>query len=174
MNEVTRHRAEAFPDSRLTCRRKSSECTAVEAVHERHDFLTILFALPVEVLTRELDSAFVGFGTGVAEEGLVELGDFKESLAEFNLRVVRVKVADVVEVVHLFHNRILNSLVLVTERVHGNTRHEVQVLVALVVVEVRANAFHKVDVSLAVERRDNLFVLFQQVSARLCHSLNLH
>ena len=79
-----------------------------------------------------------------------------------------------VEVVHLFHNRILNRLVLVTERIHGDTRHEVQILVALVVVEVRALALHEVDVCLAVERRDNLFVLFEQVSARLCHSLNLH
>ena len=79
-----------------------------------------------------------------------------------------------VEVVHLFHHRILNRLVLVTERVHGDTGHEVQVLSALIVVEVRAFAFYEVDVSLAVERRDTLFVLFEQVSARLCHSLNLH
>ena len=65
-----------------------------------------------------------------------------------------------VEVVHLFHHSILNSLVLVTKCVHGDTSHKVQVLVSLVIVEVRAFALHKVDVCLAVERRDNLFVLF--------------
>ena len=174
MNEVTRHGAEAFADSRLARCRKRGVRSSVEAVHEGDNLLPVGFALPVEILTCKLDTAFVRFGTRVAEEHLVELGDFEQELAEIDLRVVRVEVAHVVEVVHLIHHRILDGLVLVAKRIHGDTRHEVQVLVALVVKEVRAFALHEVDVRLAIERSDNLFVLFQEVSARLCHSLNLH
>ena len=174
MHKVTRHIAEAFPERGLARGRKRGVGTAVETVHERNDLLPVGFALPVEVLTRHLDAAFVRFGARIAEEHLVEPGHFAKGLRKLDLRVVRVKVADMVEMIELFDYRLLDARILVTESVHGDTRHKVKELVALGIEQVRAFALHEFHIGLTVKRRNVFLVLLEEIIQELCHSSILH
>ena len=128
------------------------------------------FTLAIEILTSELDAAFVRFRSGVAEERLVEARDFQELPAESDLRVVRVKVANVVEMVQLFDDRSLDVCILVTETVHGDARDEVQILVTFVIKQIRAFTLHKIDIDLAVKRSNGRLILFQKISEGLFHN----
>ena len=174
MHKVTRHIAEAFPECGLARSRKRSVRPSVETVHERDNLLPVSFTLPVEVLTRHLDAAFVRFGARIAEEHLVEPGHFAQGFCKFNLRVVREKVADMVKVIELVDYRLLDARILVTESVHGDTRHKIKELIALGIEQVRAFALHEFHIGLTVKRRNVFLVLLEEIIQELCHSSILH
>ena len=97
-------------------------------------------AVILGVLTGELDLAFVGLGTGVGEEDLVEAAVLNDQLRGLNSRLV-------VEVVGAVQDRLgalLEALddrgMAVAQTVDGDTADEVEVLVAVLIEDVSALA----------------------------------
>jgi hypothetical protein len=105
---------------------------AVEPVQGGHDLLL------AGVAHGELQGALVGLSTAVDEQGAVEApgGDGSDLLGEARLLLHVVEVRDVHHLRDLVLDRLHPSGVGVSQGVHGDARDEVEVLVALGVVQV--------------------------------------
>ena len=86
----------------LSGSRQGGQGTAMEAVYQRHDGITVRPLLLGGILSCHLDGAFVGFRAGVGEEDLLHAGLLAQQLCQFRAGLGIVQVGGVLHLAQLF------------------------------------------------------------------------
>ena len=100
-------------------------------------------AVRLAVLAGDLDGGLVGLRAGVAEEDALEVADLAEFRRQLGLRGGQVQVGRVDQRRRLLLDGPDEARVAVAEAVDGDAGQEVQILLALGVVQPRALSAHK-------------------------------
>ena len=168
--KAVRQRAEAFVVLRLARRRQRCDRTAVEAVPGRDD-LGFLRVELMRVLARDLDGALIRLSARVAEERLVEAREFDElrRCVGLRLRVVEVRAVD--ELLRLLGDGRDERFVVMAEHVHSDAAEKVEVLLAVVVPEVRALAVVQHDLVAVEHRQVVLRILLEYIFICFLHEI---
>ena len=114
---------------------EGGERAAVEAAGQGDDVDGIPALHLGLVAAGQLDGRLVGFGAGVAEEGLAEVGRGKEQASQLKLRLLVEEVAHVPEGVGLLHEGFVDLVVAVANGRDGDAGEQVDVFLAVDVPE---------------------------------------
>ena len=125
----------------------------------------------MRVLARNLDGTLVCLGARIAEERLVEAREFDELRRCIGLRLCVVEVRAVDELLCLLGDGRDERLVVVAEHVHGDAAEEVEVLLAVVVPEVRALAVVQHDLVAVEHRQVVLRILLEYIFICFLHEI---
>ena len=115
----------------------------VEAVFKRDDMVAVRAVMFDSPLARELDGAFVRLRAGIAEHRLPHAGARAELFRKQRLRRGIIPVGSVLQLQQLGHHRRLPGRVGKAEAVHRNARAEVDIRLALAVINGAALAAHQ-------------------------------
>ncbi len=83
----------------------------------------------------ELDRALDGFGPAVGEEHAIKTGERGQFLGEFSLILVAIQIRDMDQAGGLLANGFHDARVRVAQRIHSQAGNEVEILLALDVVQ---------------------------------------
>ena len=126
--------------------RQRTECPPVKGVFQSQQapfrFVSVVVFNPRQG-TRQLQSAFPGFGSAVAEECLVEPGDLRQPLRQFRLILVVEEIGNVNQSVGLPLQRSRDRGMRVAQRVYSNPAEKIQIALAARVPQVHAASASK-------------------------------
>ena len=154
VHKAAEEREEVVVENVLTRGGERGHRSAVEAVHQRDDNITlgVLAVFVKAVFSCDLDRALVCLGARVAEEYLLHSRKLAELCGKVGLHLGVVVVRGVLDRVSLSAYRICPLFVAVAERVGADARAEVDVLPAVLVNSSAAFALfeHKIIPAVAV------------------------
>mmetsp|Transcript_37993 Transcript_37993/g.150983 ORF Transcript_37993/g.150983 Transcript_37993/m.150983 type:complete len:208 (+) Transcript_37993:1892-2515(+) len=111
------------------------QCPTVETLFCSEDntiFIPVLFAC---VLPEEFDRCFVCFGAGVAEENFIGDRIFHQNLRQLPLLRNIEEIRNVMKFTHLLRDSSVQNRTCVTQGTRRDSRHEVEVLLASVIIQ---------------------------------------
>ena len=111
--------------------------SAVEGFFHRDNLILITAAFVVEIFSRQLHRAFIGFGAAVAEKHAIQPAVFHKVFRHIELRFAPVKVGAVAERLGLFGDGFHYRRMAMAEIVHGNAAAEIGVFSALFIIGIK-------------------------------------
>ena len=137
---------------------QSGKGAAMEAVDHRDDVVAVLAVMVYAVLAGGLDSALVGFSTGVTEEHLTHAGALAQLFGKLAAGCSVVQVRGVLQFVCLLGHSLCPCKVAVAKAVHPDAAGEVQILLSLGALGVQPVAFFQHDGAAVIGVQDVLVV----------------
>lgn len=153
MAEAGDERAESLFDLVLPGGGDASESPTVERIESGDDFES---ALGIAEATSEFEEAFVGFGSGVAEEDLAGADELDEGESEMGLGSVMVEVGGMDEGLGLLDESVGDCRMSVAEGADGDAAAEVEVVFAGEIPELAAGTVAEGQVEASVGGHDIL------------------
>ena len=140
IDEAVDEGTEVFMERVLAARRQGGNGPAVEAVLQGDDGIAAIAVFVVRILAGRLDGTFVGFGTGIREEDLLHTRLLAEFFGQDGLGFRKEDVGNMAQFMELRFNGFDPHVVTDAEDVDGNTGAEVDVFLAVYIIQNRAFA----------------------------------
>ena len=140
IDEAVDEGAKVFMERVLAASRQGGNGPAVEAVLQGDDGVAAVAVFVVRILAGRLDGTFVGFGTGVREEDLLHARLLAEFFGQDGLGFRKEDVGNMAQFMELRFNGFDPHVVTDAEVVDGNTGAEVDVFLAVHIIQNRAFA----------------------------------
>src|SRR5438034_275289 len=126
--------------------RQRTECPPVKGIFQREQaplgFVAVVVFNPRQG-TRQLQSAFPGFSSAVAEKCLVEAGDLRQPLRQFRLILVVEEIGNVNQPAGLLFQSARDRRMRVAQGVYANPAEKIQIALAARVPQVHAASASK-------------------------------
>lgn len=114
--------------------------------------------------TCKLNGSLVGFGARVAKESLIRITVVTEPLGEIGLCGNKVKIGNMVHLIHLISNCFGQTLMGMSQCAGGNTRNKVEIFLSISGIEVASFSMGDGERVSTIKREE---VIFRQPTNRI-------
>ena len=171
VDEAVQEGTEILMKRILAAGRQRGHRPAVKAVFQRDDRIAAVAVLVVRIFAGRLDGAFVRFCAGVGKEDLFHARFFAEHFCQDDLGLCIKYVGNMAQLVELGRHRILPDIVTDAEDVDGNAGAEVDILLAVDIVQDGTLAVVQHGIHPVVYVYDIFFICSFKIHSQFVHLL---